>query len=232
MARENKEQGFGLMKLLCLIHNLSQIIFWGYELYLIFSIWAAEGRIVWKVFQYQGVFENLKMIQLLQFFDVFFCIIGVTRGSPVLSLMQILARNLVVLLIFEFNMNAEFPVIAIIPWCLAEVIRYPFYTLKLVGMEGFLLSIFEFLRFNAFMVLYPCGVFGELSSLYESWDILEKLRPYKLEMPNNYNFAFDPMFFYYSFFPLCPLGMLMIYFQLLGARKKYMQRGSDKVKTN
>mmetsp|Transcript_8667 Transcript_8667/g.8189 ORF Transcript_8667/g.8189 Transcript_8667/m.8189 type:complete len:88 (+) Transcript_8667:421-684(+) len=82
---------------------------------------------------------------------------------------------------------------------------------------------------NMFLILYPIGVIGECLTTWESWDILVEERPYRLEMPNIYNFAFDPIYFHGAFFVICPLGMLFIYSTLLAARSKYMS-GSTKKK--
>lgn len=43
----------------------------------------------------------------------------------------------------------------IIPWCIAEIIRFSYYQF---GDN----KILKFLRYNAFLVLYPVGIFGEL----------------------------------------------------------------------
>lgn len=44
---------------------------------------------------------------------------------------------------------------AAIPWSLAEIIRFSYYLFKNV-------SLFKTLRYNAFMILYPVGILGEL----------------------------------------------------------------------
>lgn len=44
---------------------------------------------------------------------------------------------------------------AAIPWSLAEIIRFSYYLFKNI-------SICKTLRYNAFMILYPVGILGEL----------------------------------------------------------------------
>lgn len=43
----------------------------------------------------------------------------------------------------------------IIPWSFAEIIRFSYYLNKTNGL-------FTFLRYNAFLVLYPFGIIGEI----------------------------------------------------------------------
>ena len=44
-------------------------------------------------------------------------------------------------------------------WSLAEVIRYPFYICKLLNIK---FEVIEWLRYNAFLVLYPIGFAAEM----------------------------------------------------------------------
>lgn len=44
---------------------------------------------------------------------------------------------------------------AAVPWSLAEIIRFSYYLFKDI-------SICKTLRYNAFMILYPFGILGEL----------------------------------------------------------------------
>jgi very-long-chain (3R)-3-hydroxyacyl-CoA dehydratase len=54
----------------------------------------------------------------------------------------------------------KYVLMAAIPWCIAEFVRYPFYQFK--GLQAYL----GHLRYNLFIVLYPVGVTGELLCFY------------------------------------------------------------------
>jgi very-long-chain (3R)-3-hydroxyacyl-CoA dehydratase len=193
-----------------------------------------EGQVLPKALQYPGFLENLKLIQMLQYLDIVFGVLGVTKTNALLSFLQISGRNFAVFCIFQHNLDARFASIAIVPWSLAELIRYPYYMFADTGVSSTLESVFKWLRLTAFIVLYPVGVTGECLTLWESLDILVKKRPYSLDLPNQYNFAFDIVYAYYSFFVVVPLGMLFIYSSLLKARRraygKPAPRESGKVK--
>merc|ERR1719491_829588 len=50
-------------------------------------------------------------------------------------------------------------VLLLLVWSMAEVIRYPFYICKLLGVRW---TPIEWLRYNAFLVLYPIGFGAEM----------------------------------------------------------------------
>jgi hypothetical protein len=60
------------------------------------------------------------------------------------------------------NPETEYYVfISIIPWCIGELVRYPFYM-----EENPFKELFGHLRYNVFIPLYPIGVSGELFCFY------------------------------------------------------------------
>ena len=137
-----------------------------------------------------------------------------------------ISLNFVVLTIFQQNINCRYIIIAVIAWSVAELIRYPYYIISDTHFLSFLAPLFKWLRLSGFIVLYPIGASGELLSLYDSWNILLEKRPYNLEMPNRFNFAFNVVYAYYGFivlliwpsrnfeFPACKLYYIFLLFQL------------------
>ena len=71
---------------------------------------------------------------------------------------------------------------AIFAFSVAEVIRYNFYQLKLMGLmekggdSNPLAILFGFLRYNAFIPLYPIGITGELAAYYKAY----KFEPHEI----------------------------------------------------
>ena len=56
----------------------------------------------------------------------------------------------------------------VLSWGIADLIRYAYYTISLVTVDNpprFL----RWLRYNAFLILYPSGAVGELYLLYLTW---------------------------------------------------------------
>ena len=50
-------------------------------------------------------------------------------------------------------------------WSLADLIRFIYYFFKELNRD---IYVFKWLRYSAFIVLYPVGIFHEFYSLYES----------------------------------------------------------------
>ena len=117
-----------------------------------------------------------------------------------------------------------------LPWAITECVRYPFYQFKVLQ------QYLGHLRYNLFIVLYPIGVAGELLCCYKLYQIsLTRARndkPYTIDMPNTWNFAFDfetvvmyilPVIYLFGFPPL--------YMYMLSQRKKfYAPETSTKIK--
>ena len=162
--------------MLWMVHNIVQILGWGYELLLILQLWIEKGTIVLDIMNYQPLFYNLKLVQLLQFFDVFFGIVGVTKSNVLFSFLQIFGRNFIVLAVFEYNFPSKMHIISIIPWCFADLIRYCYYLVSDVSFLEFAQPLCKWLRLSGFLILYPIGATGELLSIYDSWNILSEKR--------------------------------------------------------
>lgn len=95
-----------------------------------------------------------------------------TQSSPVLCFIQIGARLFIlfftikILFISIFNPIANFYKIVCLmltTWCIAEIIRCTYYLSQLIKKEK---HIITWLRYSAFMVLYPIGVACEFLIMY------------------------------------------------------------------
>lgn len=98
---ENKESAVHkLLKTLCTVHNLVQFGGWSYLLYLILSLFIQKKAYVWDVLTYPDVYNALFFAQYLQWFDLVFGLIGITRTNAFLAFWQILGRCYVTSVIF------------------------------------------------------------------------------------------------------------------------------------
>ena len=71
-------------------------------------------------------------------------------------------------------------------WSWTEVVRFSFYTLKQLNVDGNAATdIINFFRYNSFFLLYPLGVGGELLSSYHAWTVISALavhdKPYLID---------------------------------------------------
>lgn len=63
--------------------------------------------------------------------------------------------------------------ILLVAWGLADTIRYLFYTAQLVFGANRVPGILRWIRYNAFMILYPVGAGCEWLLMRESWKVLK-----------------------------------------------------------
>lgn len=75
-----------------------------------------------------------------------------------------------------------------VAWTLSELIRYGFYLSGLVARTPGWLT---WLRYSAFIVLYPIGIAGEMGSFYKAVPYVRETGVGSIRMPNAVNFAFD-----------------------------------------
>lgn len=73
-------------------------------------------------------------------------------------------------------------------WCLSEVVRYGFFALKEAGLQPFFML---WLRYSAFLALYPLGVGSELAMVWLALPELRAAGRWSVALPNAANFAFS-----------------------------------------
>jgi very-long-chain (3R)-3-hydroxyacyl-CoA dehydratase len=100
------------------------------------------------------------------------------------------------------------------------------YAAKQMGREVYALC---WLRYTAFIFLYPVGLFAELCCMWLALPLVEASERLSFSMPNPLNMAFD--------YPTClrallivqPLGWLPLYKGLLKQRARFMARETKHV---
>ena len=115
-------------------------------------------------------------------------------------------------------------------WCASEIIRYGFFAFKEAGLQPFFLL---WLRYSAFIVLYPLGVASELTMVWLALPTLRSSGKWGIAMPNAWNFAF-------TYWIACCIAVLayipgfpQLYGYMVAQRKKTLgggRRTSTKVK--
>ncbi|KAL7247570.1 hypothetical protein ACSBR2_002479 [Camellia fascicularis] len=114
---------------------------------------------------YSSSGQLICLLQTVSFLEVVHGAIGIVPSGVLLPLMQWGGRShfllAIVRRIYEVQ---ELPSVFVtfIAWCLIEVIRYPHYALNCVGSSP---SLITYLRYTAFIVLYPLGLAGESRSI-------------------------------------------------------------------
>lgn len=146
----------------------------------------------------------IKGIQLFQVFDIILILLGKSKGSLIGSIFQILGRNIVTLIFINPDSDKlKFATVAIL-WSIAQVNRYLYYLFKDNRLTGFL-------RYNAFLVLYPFGTFGEMMIINDFIKI-------------NSETLTDPEVYFIRFVQAgIIIGFLALYNYMLKSRQKYFK---------
>jgi very-long-chain (3R)-3-hydroxyacyl-CoA dehydratase len=107
-------------------------------------------------------------------------------------------------------------------WCLSEVLRYGFFAFKEAGLQPFFML---WLRYSAFIVLYPLGVGSELAMVALALPELRRSGLWSVALPNAANFAF-------SYWVACLVGTAAyvpglphLYRYMLAQRRKVLRGG-------
>ncbi|OVA18277.1 Protein-tyrosine phosphatase-like [Macleaya cordata] len=183
-----------------LAYNSLQAVGWAVSLSRVLSSFVST-----KSFNgaYTSAGDLICFLQTISFLEVIHGAIGLVPSGVLLPLMQWGGRTHFLLAILcKLVEIQELPSVFItfFAWSLSEVIRYSHYALNCVGICPFWVT---YLRYTAFIVLYPLGMaVGEMWLMYQALPIIKK--------KNLYADFFDGFpFNYYSFV------MVLIYLALL-----------------
>ncbi|EDV23504.1 Very-long-chain (3R)-3-hydroxyacyl-CoA dehydratase 2 [Trichoplax sp. H2] len=181
---------------------------------------------------YKEIHQILKIFQSAAILEVFHCAIGLVRANVVLTAFQVASRLIIywgVILSVKEIQDTIAVELAVMAWTITEIIRYSYYTTNIIGFAPYILS---WLRYTLFIVLYPCGVSGELLCIIYSLPYVAKRKLYSYEMPNDLNMSFD----YYSALIFISLLYIPIFPQLYGhmfrQRRKCLSPSSKAEKTD
>ncbi|KAF0301360.1 Very-long-chain (3R)-3-hydroxyacyl-CoA dehydratase [Amphibalanus amphitrite] len=178
---------------------------------------------------YDTVGVNMKLAQGLQVLEILHPLFGMTRGGVLEPLMQVTGRNLMLFVVLEGEPRMQTkPAVfyLFVVWSLVEVVRYPYYTLRIIRRE---VSFVTWLRYTIWIPLYPLGFITEGVLYLRALPYFEETGRFSLAMPNAANMAFH--------FPTVLKALLLCAFMpgiLVVMRHMYRQRrkviGPAKVK--
>lgn len=112
----------------------------------------------------------------------------------------------------------------LIAWCLSEIIRYSFYGANIVKAK---IAPLTWLRYSAFMVLYPVGIIGEIGCLYKALPYIKEHKPWTVELPNRINFTFSWYnCVWFILLGIYPYGSYVMYSYMLAQRRKTLAKAA------
>lgn len=164
--------------------------------------------------------------------EVIHAMTGLVRSPVATTFLQVLSRLIVLYGAVEIGDSdaRKSPIFVqmVIAWSLSEIIRYAFYTLNTFHLKPKLLT---WLRYSAFMVLYPVGITGEFGCLYKALPYIHENKTWTVQLPNTMNFVFN--WYYMVIFILVgiyPYGSYVMYTYMLSQRRKVLARTVAEVK--
>ena len=166
----------------------------------------------------------LMVSQTTAIMEILHSLVGIVRSPVFTTFVQVLSRLIVLWGAVEIGCkdvtSSWFFSQMVVAWSLSEVIRYSFYALNLIDKDAVPRAL-TWVRYSAFMVLYPVGITGEIMCLVNALDHVKAHNTLSISLPNPYNFAFSfHGFIWFALFGMYPYGSYIMYSYMLAQRKK------------
>eukprot|EP00010_Vexillifera_abyssalis_P003992 CAMPEP_0201551952 /NCGR_PEP_ID=MMETSP0173_2-20130828/12161_1 /ASSEMBLY_ACC=CAM_ASM_000268 /TAXON_ID=218659 /ORGANISM="Vexillifera sp., Strain DIVA3 564/2" /LENGTH=234 /DNA_ID=CAMNT_0047962327 /DNA_START=101 /DNA_END=801 /DNA_ORIENTATION=+ len=160
-----------LAKLYLIFYNLLQFGGWSFLLYQVVLHFALtkDSQSLSEKFDslYENVATTLLFFQGLAFLEILHArgVLGLVPSPLGTTLMQVFSRLNMVFVCAQIVAARSHPFFTtmVLAWTVTEIIRYLYYALSTAGQS---LVVLTYLRYTLFYVLYPLGVFSELSCLW------------------------------------------------------------------
>ena len=167
----------------------------------------------------------MKVVMILQFLEIVHCLTGLTRGSPIAPIVQVGFKAFIfhVLMITEPRVHGNRSTGALLfIWCLADALRYPFYLMQLMDKS---IHILTWIRYSAWIILYPLGISLEAVVTYQNFDYLIQSGRLSFPLPNRLNVSFHIVTFLkaYLYFGIF-LGSYTMLRYMWNQRKKVLSK--------
>lgn len=219
------------------LYNATLCVGWAYVLYLTVKADADRKD---KQRMWQEVELPLKVVQTAAVMEVLHSMVGLVRSPVSITAIQVASRLWILwgvvnlapgptttgtVNLLEYGVGRlQLSLFTLLTaWSLSEIIRYSFFASKELGLRLYPLL---WLRYTAFIVLYPLGVSSELSMVWLALPTIIRERLLYLELPNPLNFGVN-------YAVLCCLSVLSylpgfpkMYLYMLSQRRKQLGGGS------
>ncbi|KAL2714985.1 very-long-chain (3R)-3-hydroxyacyl-CoA dehydratase 2 [Vespula squamosa] len=208
-----------LQKLYLCTYNAIEVFGWSWLLYILVSHYGDSSSTsnFWD-----KIWLPLFIFQFSAYFETIHAIIGLVRSNPVILLVQVSSRAFICTVLLSLPSESVGSSIilpyTLLSWCLAEIIKYSYYFMNLVGYVPYFL---KWLRYSSFMILYPTGISGELLCIYKVI-VYSKSNPdvWSYTLPNQWNFTFSYLYFLLMIVVAYIPGSPIMYKHMLLQRQK------------
>ncbi|KFO97830.1 Very-long-chain (3R)-3-hydroxyacyl-[acyl-carrier protein] dehydratase, partial [Calypte anna] len=131
--------------------------------------------------------DMMHFCQTLAIMEIINSLIGLVRSPLAPTVMQVFGRSFILFVILgSLEEMQSKPVVFFIFyfWSIIELFRYPYYMLSCIGIEWKPLT---WLRYTAWIPLYPLGGLAEAVCIVQSIPIFNETGKYSLALPNPLN---------------------------------------------
>ena len=139
---------------------------------------------------YPSLRNTIKFLNLMQILEIINPLVGYTTGSALLPAIQLSGRTFFIFLLIDRQeeMQAHYATFyLLLVYTLSELLRYPYYMLHIYKVN---IRLVTWVRYTAWMLLYPLGFLFEAIIIYRSIPLLEASGKLSISLPNAANFAF------------------------------------------
>ncbi|KAI8520019.1 hypothetical protein Bbelb_032760 [Branchiostoma belcheri] len=178
-------------------YNAAHAVGWSYVLFLFLRhLLHTLPSPTW----YEGVYGTVKdplkaSLPVSLIFEVLHAATGLVPSGVVPTALQMSARVFMVWgvahLVPQIQTTAYISLF-VVPWCLAEVTRYPYYVTTVLGVKS---QALLWCRYSFFIVLYPMGAFGEVLTMYAALSPIKEGALNLAGIPSSLQGAFQ--YYYY-----------------------------------
>eukprot|EP01053_Blabericola_migrator_P002648 Blabericola_migrator_1__2647@NODE_1750_length_3862_cov_96_765481_g1127_i0_p3_GENE_NODE_1750_length_3862_cov_96_765481_g1127_i0NODE_1750_length_3862_cov_96_765481_g1127_i0_p3_ORF_typecomplete_len172_score20_55PTPLA/PF04387_14/1_9e49Monooxygenase_B/PF04744_12/0_049_NODE_1750_length_3862_cov_96_765481_g1127_i0145660 len=164
--------------------------------------------------------------------EVFHAAARFVKSDPITTTMQVLSRLHVVYIIWglvEESHAYKSTYVVCAAWALSEMIRYPFYLLQLVSKD--VPMAVKWMRYSAFLVLYPIGIAGEMICMGKALRVFGahvEFQRWPTPMPNRMNFEMSLKFVYQVVLLGYVPGGYHMYTHMMVQRKRALDKVSKR----
>ncbi|GKV01027.1 hypothetical protein SLEP1_g13627 [Rubroshorea leprosula] len=215
----------GILKLYLCTYNSLQFLGWTISLFRILGSLVSTNSLSGA---YASSGDLICMLQTCAFLEVVHGAIGIVPSGVLFPFMQWAGRtHFLLVVVRKIDEVQELPSVFItfFAWSLSEVIRYSHYALSILSSCPSWLS---YLRYTAFIVLYPIGIApGEIWLMYQALPFVKKKNLFV-------DFFGNLPFSYYDFIRVLlliyPFLWLKLYLHLFKQRRSKLSKHHGKKK--
>ncbi|NXY81340.1 HACD3 dehydratase, partial [Alcedo cyanopectus] len=179
---------------------------------------------------FHTIADMMYFCQTLALMEIINSLIGLVRSPLLPAVVQVFGRNFVLFVVLgSLEEMQSKPVVFFIFyfWSIIELFRYPYYMLSCIGIEWKPLT---WLRYTAWIPLYPLGGLSEAVAIVQSIPIFSETGKFSLGLPNPLNVTIQFSFLLQLYLIALFLGLFVNFRHLYKQRRQHLGPKKRKMK--